>query len=225
MVWGTGLSARTGARGTFAIDSLPGGTQTLEVRAVGFTPAQRVVHLVAEGPGEVEVRLTERAVALPEVTIRVAATRALQMTRFYERMRDAEKGINHGYFITPEDMERRKPAHVTQMFDGVPGILVARGSSNAFGARAMKVFGPQRINIGGQRCEMNIFVDGVRVAPTLGQATGAPGKPPPSPEDYIDNIVTPSQVASMEVYPRTVQAPPQYQSLNGTCGVILIWTK
>jgi hypothetical protein len=222
MVWGTGLSARTGARGTFALDSLPGGTQTLEVRAVGFTPVQRVVQLVADGPGEVDVQLTERAVALPEVAVRVAATRSLQMTRFFERMRDAEKGINHGYFITPEDMERRKPAHVTQMFDGLGGIQVWRDPGRPTEAKGMKVYGPQRINIGGERCEMNIYVDAIRVLPSLGRATGAPGA---IPDDPIDVLVNSTEVAAMEVYPRAVQAPPQYQSLNGTCGVILIWTK
>jgi hypothetical protein len=53
------------------------------------------------------------------------------------------------------------------------------------------------------------------VLPTLG------GEVP----DEIDELVNPTSVAAMEVYPRAVQAPPQYQSLNGVCGVILIWTK
>jgi hypothetical protein len=38
-------------------------------------------------------------------------------------------------------------------------------------------------------------------------------------------VISAGMVAAMEVYPTALNAPPQFQSTNGTCGVVLIWTK
>jgi hypothetical protein len=70
---------------------------------------------------------------------------------------------------------------------------------------------------------MEIYVDGVRFYTT---------KWPPDPrfdsdhgDQYINDQIPTSTIAAIEVYPRAVGAPPKYQSLNGNCGVILIWTR
>jgi hypothetical protein len=42
---------------------------------------------------------------------------------------------------------------------------------------------------------------------------------------FLDEIVSLTSIAGIEVYPRSVTAPPKYQSLNGLCGVVLIWTR
>lgn len=212
LLWGTGLEAQTNTRGSFALDSLPGGTHTLEVRAVGFAPVHRVVHLAESRPAQVEVRLGERAVALPTVAVRGRASAQIAVRQFYERMRDAEKGINRGYFIAPEELERRKPAFLTQMLDGFPGILVAK---DPLDQRKATVRGPLRTGMGGQRCTMTVFLDGRRVLPTLSGRI----------DDHIDELVDPTAVAAVEIYPHPTSAPPQFQSLNGVCGVILIWTR
>lgn len=41
----------------------------------------------------------------------------------------------------------------------------------------------------------------------------------------IDAIVPPAAVAGFEYYPSGNRVPPQYQMLNGSCGLVLIWTK
>jgi len=41
----------------------------------------------------------------------------------------------------------------------------------------------------------------------------------------VNVLVLPTHAAAMEIYPRAINAPPQYQPNNGTCGVVLIWTK
>ena len=63
-------------------------------------------------------------------------------------------------------------------------------------------------------CTMTVYLDNIRI---VGRLTG--------PDDYVNEIATPNHIAAMEVYPRGVGAPPQYQALNGTCGIVLIWTK
>jgi hypothetical protein len=118
-------------------------------------------------------------------------------------MKDAEKGINHGYFITPEDLEFRKPNLILNMAEAVPAVLVEH---NILYPRGDKLRGQ-----GG--CLMAVYLDGIRVA---GKMTGV--------DDLVNELVLPQHVAGMEIYPRAVGAPPKYQSSN-LCGVVLIWTK
>jgi len=61
---------------------------------------------------------------------------------------------------------------------------------------------------------MTVYLDRVRIVGKFG-----------STDDFVNEIVVPSSVAAMEVYPRGTGAPPEFQSMNGSCGVVLIWTK
>jgi hypothetical protein len=219
-VWGAVGDRATDARGSFTLDSLPGGTQTLEVRALGYAPEQVVVHLVPGRSSQVDVTLGDRVTELAPVTVRATESRGLRLDAFYDRMKDAERGINRGYFFTPEELERRNPPLITNIFDEVPGLLVDRRDGN----RKAKVRGILRdpsawLN----RCEMSVFLDGIQI---IGGMRDIPGLGSPSPhQDSIDEVVPAAHVAAVEIYPHPVMAPPQYQRLNGTCGIILLWTK
>ena len=67
---------------------------------------------------------------------------------------------------------------------------------------------------------MEVYIDGVRFATPTKWKTNLDEN-----HLFLDDIVALNTIAGIEVYPRSVQAPPKYQSLNGLCGVILIWTK
>ena len=60
---------------------------------------------------------------------------------------------------------------------------------------------------------MTVFLDRVRV---VGRTGG---------DDFVNEIVVPSSVAAMEIYPTGMGAPPEFQPMNGSCGVVLVWTK
>jgi hypothetical protein len=62
---------------------------------------------------------------------------------------------------------------------------------------------------------MTVYLDGIRII----------GKLNPRAEDPVNLMVKPNEIAGAEVYPRGIGAPPQYQSLNGSCGIVLIWTR
>lgn len=209
-LWGVDREAVTGERGTFVLDSVPAGTQTLEVRALGFEPVQQVVHLASSRPANVSVRLAERITALPEVAVRAAASASLRVRQFNERLRDAERGINRGFLFTAEEIEKRGSV-LSDVFVTVPGITVLGSSVSP---RKRVIFGPLR-QLDGSLCRMTIYLDGIRVVGGLSSDSG----------EAIDEMVHAAEVLGVEVYPRAVGAPPQYQSLNGTCGIILIWTK
>jgi hypothetical protein len=177
---------------------------------IGFQPVEQVVQLSSDEPANADISLRDRVTELEGVKVTATAVRA-RLAPFYDRMRDAERGINHGYFITSEDMERRRPTLITNMFEGLAGVRVEQmpGSTDP---KNKIVRGALR-EAGGY-CLMTVYLDGIRVA---GMAGGG--------HDPLNYLINPTTVAAMEVYARPVSAPPQYQSLNGTCGVILIWTK
>ena len=74
-VWGTGIETVTNADGEFTLGNLPGGTHTLEARAVGFAPARQPVDIVRGASGAAEVELSNLAITLD--TIRVFAFQTL----------------------------------------------------------------------------------------------------------------------------------------------------
>jgi hypothetical protein len=59
-------------------------------------------------------------------------------------------------------------------------------------------------------CPATIYIDGIKIQ---GGAV------------EIDNLIQPIEVAGVEVYASGNTAPAAYQPLNGSCAVLLFWTK
>jgi hypothetical protein len=217
--------------GRFTMPS-PTGRFSLLVRRIGFSPEE--LKMDAAPDTAIRVRMTALATSLPEQRITGrAAFVSLDLHGFYRRMRDAERGVNHGYFMTPEDFEFRKPNQITQMVEGLPAVVVKKdGSGNP--KKEMLVGGPCKprtepdpacVRIGSAmegpssarifRCVMTVYLDRVRIVGRVGGRL----------DDFVNEMVVPSSVAAMEVYPRGTGAPPEFQPMNGSCGVVLIWTR
>jgi carboxypeptidase family protein len=216
--------------GRFTMPS-PTGRFSLLVRRIGFSPEE--LKIDAAPDTAIRVRMTAVATALPEQRITGrAAFQSLDLNGFYRRMRDAERGVNHGYFMTPEDFEFRKPNEITQMVEGLPAVFVKRDKGDP--KRYVLVGAPCKprtepdptcVRIGSAmegtssarifRCVMTVFLDRVRIVGKLGGSS----------DDFVNEMVIPSSVAAMEVYPRGTGAPPEFQPMNGSCGVVLIWTR
>jgi hypothetical protein len=196
-VWGTGRRATTNARGTFTLDSLPGGTHTLEVRAIGYVPMRSIVHLGGAEQTTIRVELGERAVALPTITVRgqLVYSRALQ--RFEERRRGAI-----GYFIPPDEIERRPFIRPTDLLMQVNGVTVRDypGMGRVVATRSAT----------GSWCTPFFFVDGRRSFLSAAE---------------VDQFYYPNEIAAVEVYPRPSMVPAEFQVGVGTCGAVVIWTR
>ncbi len=193
----------TSDSGRFAIRSASREAFKVLLLRIGFEPTEA---LIAAG-SDTSLRLAMNPVAVRLSAVQVLGTRMsskLELRGFYGRMRDVERGINRGYFITPEDLERRKPNFITQMFEGYPSIRV----DTKYGAHNAIIRGT-----GG--CQMTVYLDGTRII----------GKLNPRAEDPVNLMVKPNEIAGAEIYPRGIGAPPQYQELNGSCGIVLIWTR
>ena len=179
------------------------GSSTLFVRRIGFDPVE--LNLTSRPDTALRVVLTAIPAKLKEVAVTAtSAYRSLDLHGFYRRMRDGERGATNGWFITPEDIERRKPAATTNMADGFPNIRVYK---SGLGPMWDRIMGPGN-------CEMTVYLDNIRVTNDVRGRS-----------DLVNQIVPVGHMAAMEIYPRALNAPPTHPSHNGLCGVVLIWTK
>ncbi|MCA2992538.1 carboxypeptidase regulatory-like domain-containing protein [Gemmatimonas sp.] len=194
-VLGSGTLVRTDSNGVFRIADAAAGTQTVELRALGYEPQRRPVTLV---PGE-PLALTftvERARVLLD-TVRVFAGRKLppDVVAIERRWR-----MGQGVILDAATVRQRTSNHLTNALFAVPGVRL--GMRNGFGNTVYFR------GVGGE-CIPVIYLDGFRFV-----ANGL----------SLDEIVAPDEVAAMEVYVRPMQRPAEFTDL-ADCGVLVVWTR
>ena len=148
LVWGTEVDVQTNERGAFAIDGLPGGTHTVEVRVIGYVPVTRVVHLAAARPISIEVKLDRAAVILATETVRGKLVYSRRLVEFERRRRSG-----FGKYVTTEEIDRRPTAKLGQLLQNVLGVYVQ--------SRAGQTSVTMRGSFGGY-CVPTLYVDGHR---------------------------------------------------------------
>ena len=123
---GTGLDGRTQESGTFAISGLPSGTQTVEVRAIGFEPKRLAVDLTKERLTTLDIVLDRPVQTLDAIKIYGRGNGA--MAEFQHRLKNG-----FGHILTPADIAKRNAFQVTDLLRTMPGVRVAptRGFGNA----------------------------------------------------------------------------------------------
>lgn len=198
-----------------AIDS--SAKRSIDVRRIGFLP--QTVQLEPWPDTAIRVVLASATRTLNTVRIEVERSASLAIRGFYDRMSEVEKGINYGYFITPEEIEQRKGSKATDFFRGYPGVRVTRVKTGSPAIRLKSDRQGWEVQ-GNGNCRMEVFVDGIRTNTLTRTKLNLDEN-----YQFLDDVVNVGDIAGIEVYPRSVQAPPKYQSLNGMCGVVLIWTK
>jgi TonB-dependent Receptor Plug Domain len=203
-VWMGGTRTRTDAGGR-ALLPLRHGRETLVVRRIGYADQQREV---APGGGALEVALAPAPVAVGGVE---ATSRRMPLSpplqRFYQRL---DRG--RGSFVTREQIERRKPRRLTDLFREIPGVRVANTSRGdrlvMTGATPAMYRVDPRWEAGD--CPVQYYLDGVSYQPDF---AGVP------------NDVRPDEVEGIEVYRRLSEVPVEYRRRGAECGVVLIWLK
>ncbi|AMW06166.1 carboxypeptidase-like regulatory domain-containing protein [Gemmatimonas phototrophica] len=195
-VLGSGSVVRTDSTGTFRLADAVAGTQTVEVRAVGFDARRLPVVLTPGIPLSVQVTLEKSRVMLD--TVRVTAGRVLPPdVRAIERR--WRRGL--GTILDGATVRERTSTQLTSVLWGIPGVRL--GMRAGYG-NVVYVRGG-----GGGECIPPIYLDGFRF-----EANGI----------SIDEIVPPSEVAAIEMYPRAMQRPAEFTDL-GDCGVLVVWTR
>ena len=195
-VLGTGVEATSNPDGEFSLDGLPGGTHMLDVRAIGFAPAQVPVDIVTGQAGAAEVELSAIAVTLD--TIRVTAQRTYASRRLLELERRQRMGM--GKFFDGKEINKRNPYRLTDLLRTVPGIRLVPGR---FGADDLFM----RDRYGNGVCRPEFIVDNVRMMVD---------------EDFpINSVIPMDDIAAVEVY--TNMIPGEFMSRTN-CGVIAVTT-
>lgn len=184
----------------------------LTVRRVGFKAFDG--WSVRDTTGAFQVTLPSVVQSLKTVTVNDRLTKSpLELTGFYERAREVQRGAFRGEFFTPEDINLRGSGSIGQFLVASRYITLSR-------TRVATVAW------GRSECPMAVVLDGV-------QLQGIINLPPPGDsiqraKGYADiNDLAPlGQVAAIEVYPSASNAPASITSAvrTGTCGIIAIWT-
>ena len=138
----------------------------------------------------------------------------------WRREFEEHRRLGLGRFVTQEDIERLKPAQTVQLLSRLPGIRLARPRNGA------KFFAYSRSglsSLSGTACGTgrfaDVYVNGVAVY------RWTPDRPYDPLDPFDVNTFDPQRIAAIEFYARASQTPVQYQNLNSTCGVLVIWLR
>jgi hypothetical protein len=210
--------------GRFAVPITVVGSAKLLLRRIGFEPTEMTLTAMPDTTVRVAMDAVARTLETQMVTVRSPFIR-LDMGGFYKRMAEVQNGARVGYFVTPEDLELRKPQNVTDAVEQFPNIRLAPiddGKRDASGAHADGAMSRRKFRIEDRNgCPLTVYLDRIRIQPSL-----AGGK---EVDEEINSLVNPGSVAGIEVYPREVGAPAEFPPANTNslshCGVVLIWTR
>jgi len=195
-VRGVGPLAITDDDGEFSIDPFLAGAHVLWARRIGYAEREDSLVVAAGTLVEVTMELSTEPIELAELEV-VVLSPVLHRSGFYVR----EAQGYRGHFLTLEEIRRRNPSRVSDLFRNMPGMRVVYGG--IFGAG---VFVNQRVtfedtNMPG--CRPTIWIDGAR-----------------STLDSFDEMRV-EVIEGMEVYAGAT-APGKF---NDICGTVAIWTR
>lgn len=198
-VWvdGSAVRAFTDEAGKFHLGGVPYGTHTVNVRRLGFAPAQVTVAVSQAGEASVAVRLIPLAFPLPPVVIRPTRVNYTgRLAGYYERL----ERKSSGYFITRDQIDRENPRMLGQLLQHVPGVTAVRGRGRLNGIR-----------LRGRTCWPLVWIDGT---------------PMPAGEVDLDNF-SPTSIHGIEIYLGSTTAPARYMYTRdlSSCGTILLWSR
>jgi hypothetical protein len=210
--------------GRFSLPVTSSARTSLLFRRIGFEPTE--IHFPGMPDTAIRVHMVAVARTLPgQVIVGRAPYPRLELGGFYQRMAEVENGARVGWFVTPEELELRKPQNVTDAVRHFPNIRLSPiddgkvrvvGGLPMTSSDGMPLARKFRIE-DSDGCPMTVFLDRQRIQPSMVGLRAV--------DEEINTIVQPHSVAGIEVYPRVTGAPPGYVAMGGTCGVVLIWTK
>jgi Carboxypeptidase regulatory-like domain len=196
MLQGGGTVAITKPNGEFVLDSLPSGTQALDVRKLGYSATEVAVELSANTPAATTITMSDAVPMLETMRVEAAQDKALSDIGYLQRKQSGfgrfydGKQINHQSLSFSDVMRMDPGLRISPTGDGRT-YTITDGRSATSGC-------------------VNFYVDG-----TLWQQM--------TPGD-IDNYVQPSELVAIEVYHGS-ETPPQYSPPGQSgCATIVAWT-
>ena len=207
-VVGTALTTTADTDGTFRIAALPLGSQSVEVRLLGY--ASLLIPIQIESGRDANLQVTLTALPIPLQTVKVTGDTLVlpEMRRFAER-----RSRGSGTFFTRPDIDRMEARHFTDILRRVPGMQVYPSGGSFGPTYSVQTSRSQGTN-GGRPCQVMYYLNGV---------------PFPSGGDdiAINHFISVADVAAVEVYSGASQIPSEFNSSmgNARCGVVVVWTR
>ncbi len=219
------------ANGRFRLKIPDLGAYAVKVGALGYgTFTSRVFLADSSQDVSATVSLAPAPVALEGLTVTAKALdRELTKVGFYEREKQG-----FGHFVTPKEIERRTVNRITDAFYGIPGVQVRRvGSTGAVprwdvtvrGADSQYLCGGGGAGCGSvaagtsRTCYPSVYVDGDIIR------HGGNGLVQEQNAGTWTEMVSPRDVAAIEVYTSAAGLPAFAVGSDSPCGTVLIWTK
>lgn len=200
--------------GRFVLTAPKAGRYRLSAERIGY---RRVVSppfdLVPSLALDVELEISVEAVPLAPMVVvssRPALLGSLRLVSsgFFDREEQwGAKGLGMGSSIDKSTIERRQPTRVSDLFKMIPGVQV-----ESAGGHKQTVHMATMTKIGSGPCSPMVYVDGAPIRPDALGSTD------------IDDLVSPSSVAGIEVYPHMSKPGPFTDMGPEPCGAIVIWT-
>jgi hypothetical protein len=196
MLQGGGTVAVSRPNGDFTLDSLPLGTQAIQVRKLGYAASEVPVEVASNAPTKADVVLGDFVPTLAVMKVEAARDKALADIGYLSRKQtgmgtylDGDR-IDHASMSFSDVMRTVAGLRVVPTGDGRTSVITDSRSA-------------------GNGC-VNYYVDGTP------WTTMTPGD--------IDDYLRPSELVAIEVYHGS-GAPPQYtQPGQSGCATIVAWT-
>ena len=195
---GTTLIAETDDSGRFELAKVRPGMLSLRFRRLGYQPDTVELLVLAGKTIPLDVTLSRLAVSLTPVVVTGRAELTGWRAGFSQ-----QRNVGSGHFFTSEDIDRRNPSNMSDMFRMIPGVTVQP---------SMGMIRNQLRFRGNRNCAPLTWLDGMPLA---------------AGEFDIDNL-SPRSIEAFEVYTGSI-VPPRFSVSPGigprTCGAIVIWSK
>ena len=204
----------TDGSGRFMFEDLRPGMYQVTVDHITFEPVSQLVQLPSDRTVQVDFDLSADPIELEPLVVTAVREKRLELQGFYDR-RELGEAIGAGVFLTRDDIEDAGAIRVTHYLGRIPGLRTeCQGSGNNNCVIRMTRGAPSLSGSAHYGCvTANVYLDGVRVIRDGGGFS-----------DSIDNFVTPSEVAGIEVYRGASELPAEFGGSVGRCGAIVIWT-
>jgi len=193
------------ASGRYEFEVVSIGPHALQVRALGYQQLAFPLNIGGGPTVSVDIEL-RRAAVLPEVVVRApgsSPTSPSLPSGFLDR-RAAGSG---GTFLDRTEIAKRATSHTSELLRSIPGIALYP-FTNEFGATQYNLVMRGITTVKGDICPLQYYLDGH----------------PIEPDENIDRLITPEQIAAIEVYRGASQAPLQFRGPSARCGVVVIWS-
>lgn len=217
---------RADSVGRFAITGLARGTHAIRFQHIGYDASDVELEFHRDTSITMDIRLGPLAATLEPIEVRSLADlapfeRKLASVGFAERRELAGRTATDATFITPDEINRRHAARICNLLEGQRSVRMRYNQSRC-------------VPVGRDgRCVMSVWLDGQLVYPPAGARSGgglsglsvrgnavASGQSAEGVE-----FISVNSIAAIEIYPSPSGTPPQFQSLSGTCGAIIVWTR